>query len=85
MNNDFATLKKQPRVFSGLDALVLRLRALVICTEDLHINNELNAVITELRLLDSCLNRIRYERTRVDERDVDQAIDRLRSLQQEGW
>ncbi len=71
-------------VFCGVDALVQRLSVLAMQTVDQQINNEINAVVAELYLLDNSLYRLRYERSWVDEQDIDMAIDRLRSVQQRG-
>ena len=71
-----------PVVFCGVDALVQRLTALAMQTEKLHINNEINAVVAELYLLDNCLHRLRHERSLVDEQDIDLTIDRLRCSHQ---
>lgn len=86
MSNDNTDLKRQgpPAVFCGMDALIHRLSALKIRTEDQHINNEISEVVVELHLLDNGLYRLRHERSWVDEHDLDLAIDRFRSIQKRG-
>ena len=67
-------------VFCGVAALIRRLSALAIQSDNPHISNEIKVVVTELQILDNSLHRLRHERSWVDKRDVDQAIERLRCI-----
>lgn len=66
------------QLFCGVDALVRRLSDLAMVTRDLHTNNEINEVVSELYLLDAALGRLMSERKFVDDQDVDTFLDRLR-------
>lgn len=72
------------RPFCGLSALIERLEKLSAASDSWHVDDEIREIISELRLLDGTLSRLRHERAYVDERDIDLAIDRLRRLEQRG-
>lgn len=72
-NNDQA---KRP--FCGLWPLMSHLKTVATHTADPQTFNEIYAAVEELQRLDDALARLRYERSFVDESDIDQAIDRLR-------
>ncbi|KAB2889328.1 MAG: hypothetical protein F9K32_13090 [Desulfobulbaceae bacterium] len=54
------------------------LKTVATHTADMRTFDEIYAAVEELQRLDDALARLRYERSFVDESDIDQAIDRLR-------
>lgn len=75
MNNDLQPRQPAIKVFCGVQALQRRLNA---TTADQQKFDAIYSVVEELYLLDDCLARLRHDRRFFDERDLDQAIDRLR-------
>ncbi len=65
------------RRFCGLQPLISQLKE-IATAGNWHTFDEIYAVVEELQRLDDALSRLRYERSYVDEADIDQAIDRLR-------
>ena len=66
------------RPFIGLWPLMSQLKKVATHTTDRRTFDKICAAVEELQRLDEALARLRYERSFVDESDIDQAVDRLR-------
>lgn len=86
MGNDPRTNGKRllSGTFCGVQLLSKRLSALESQSDNMAINKEIRAVVSELALLDAGLDRLRHERHFVDEQDIDHFLDRLRGGRQGG-
>ena len=65
------------RPFCGLQPLITRLKE-IATAGNWQAFDEIYDAVEELQRLDDALARLRYERSFVDESDIDQAIDRMR-------
>ena len=72
------------RPFCGLQPLISHLKAVATKPAGKRTFDEIYEAVEELQRLDDALVRLRYERSFVDESDIDQAIDRLRGCRHRG-